>query len=91
MIRLRIGVPPEFKLEKFPASQLVSLLPPVYCKVVNEFIIPESMGDVRVMGGYEPKLRDVREERERREMRSVDFYLVTPVSLVLLVLPHRPC
>jgi hypothetical protein len=44
-----------------------------------------------VRGGYERKLRDVREERERREMRSVDFYLVTPVSLVLLVLPHRPC
>jgi hypothetical protein len=40
---------------------------------------------------YEPKPRDVREERERREMRSVDFYLVTLVSPVLLVLLHRPC
>jgi hypothetical protein len=43
-----------------------------------------------VRGGYERKSRDMREGRKRREGKSVDSYLVTPVSLVLLVLQYRP-
>jgi hypothetical protein len=42
---------------------------------------------MRRKGGYERKSRDVREGRERREVKSVDFHLVAPVSLVL---QHRP-
>jgi hypothetical protein len=33
----------------------------------------------------------MREGSERREVKSVDFYLVALISLVPLVLPHHPC
>jgi len=41
-------------------------------------------------GGYERKSRDTRERCERRDVKSVDFYLVAHLSLVPLVSQHRP-
>ena len=43
-----------------------------------------------VRGGYERKLRDTRDGRERRDVKSVDFYLVSQLSLVPLFFPASP-
>jgi hypothetical protein len=58
----------------------------------NRGHIHHSVEDVGALceGGYERKSRDMREERERREGKSMEFYLVAPISLVPLVLRHRP-
>ena len=50
----------------------------------------DGVGAPCVRGGYERKSRDMREERERREGKSMEFYLVAPISLIPLVLRHRP-
>jgi hypothetical protein len=62
----------------------------VYSKIVGESIILEMVWAPCARGGYKLKSRDTREGRERRDVKSVDFYLVAHLSLVPLVSPHRP-
>jgi len=62
----------------------------VYSKIADESIILEMVWASCARGGYKLKSRDTREGRERRDGKSMDFYLVAHLSLVPLISQHRP-